>query len=527
MRPVLTLIWEQWRQNRWVFLRMCLLAGMLLAWIWLDRLNPLTAASEGTYTVIIKFFMLMASMVFAGLAFTWKEGRNSLQFRVPPRVLALPVRTPALATTLFFAKFLPVAAFVGLFALVAGRVALDDATALWKGIDDFHVDIMLTPTGVAMAAAAFLAIAWCPPGLRILAILLVFPALRWAPDVTRSASVYIYAVSVLLGAYIVALMGVCADRSGRWAHLYAGWAALGGGRKRPFRSPAHAQAWYETKTRTGHLPWAFLALFILFHASIMASWDGKDELISWMEDTSIMSTAGVAAVATVVLGLLIVAADCRDHVSGLSTFALTRPLATRRLARARLTAGSFSLLRTYLLALLICTCAVGAAFLITRDGHSLRHFLRELQEPPMLAMLILFIPAVSWSSLWLSAPLVATLAPPTAFLMFRILEHLNLAEYLLGALVPWALVTVLLTATAFTLAARRHLLTRRAVIPLLMAWLAGSALFVTCFWGVGFLNRRYLVSEETIVAVFTPIFALIALLPFATVPLSLHWFRHR
>ncbi len=523
---VIALIGEQWRQNRWPFLLISLLAAVPLAWIWLDRLDPLTAASDDTYAVLLRAFMVMASMVFMGLAFTWKEGPHSLQFRVPPRLFALPVRTPTLAFTLFSAKLLSFFAFVGLFALAAGHIAFDNPIALWQPVaafDLFRMQMLFTPTAAAMSAAAFLAIAWCPPALRILAILLVLPTLWWAPT-SLSGTLFCLPL-VLFISFGVALLGIHTDRRGSAGLVptrLAGLPLLDFGRKRPFRSPVHAQAWYDYKSRTRRLPWIFLALFVLLLLPLVPTEDLADPA-DWFDKEHMFVIAPVAAaLAALILGLLLSAMDYREHVSGLSSFTFTRPLKTRRLGAARLRAGAAAIAYTFGVIALMAGILLTCVLLGSQKERPRPEIMSILHPYVALPSLVLWI-ALCWSLIWLVPQLLLLVAlplEPALLQLYRLSQTHPNHEFRL--ILTYALLLLATWTTLVAILWRRRLITRRNVAAFFAAWASIVILFIGPMFYIVYDD-----PEGLEILAFTIIYALAPLLPFATVPLTLHWFRHR
>lgn len=520
--PVRALLWEQWRHIRWPMLAAFLFMMTVAAADWMLNVR----GSWDTPTELYQFTFIPVMLLFIIFVFVSQGDLNDLHVRFAPRLFALPVRISVLVNCVLLARL----AAIWLLAVVTQG----SACLLFRHVepalfDHWFLAVFVVPLFFAVITACFQSVLWWP-GLHVLlrvgVILGVYVAfILIGKHGLFEVNLLLFALLALL-AYSGTMVGVMHARRGGQAHRPK-WVESKlqhrTGRAKPFASAASAQVWFEWKTKGRYLPLAAGVLLPLVVGGFV--WyvgDGGRSATRTLATAPIWVVMGLAYCAPMgaaILGMLMPAIDYRHHASGFSTFAMTRPMHTRALGAARLKMGALSIVATYaLMALILCFMAGVPTFLGT-----LKFISTELEigaHTVAFAHLgIIVYAAICWILLWLGLPFAAG-----SVVAAVISETLSLSPSVRW----WSLSAVVACLTVFTfLAAYRHkLVSSVAVCVLAVAWAFMGAAIIIYAKALGIpIGSGDDWAVRGIAAAMA--LALLPLLPFATVPLTIHWFRHR
>ena len=216
---------------------------------------------------------------------------------------------------------------------------------------------------------------------------------------------------------------------------------------------------------------------------------------------------------------------------------MTRPLSTRKLAAARLRGGALGIGVLYILMTVIaCTAAGVLSFIAELHGLiPVEIYNLPLSATIIVAGLLIAHLAVCWTTLWLGPMLICA---------YVLLGSLGAAIFVLGQQFPFppsvfenpffehghilwlpAVGLMLLALWVFRAAYRRGFLTTRTLCMMAVAWPVisiGLVAYGVAVEAPGPGGDWVVPGTAAAVAL-----ALIPLLPLATVPLTMAWFRHR
>jgi hypothetical protein len=333
----------------------------------------------------------------------------------------------------------------------------------------------------------------------------------------------------------MALAGVASDRRGaRTPVLTMAVVRLRqrDGRERAFKTPGMAQGWFEWVTRGRIAPLVSLFIFITIFAvpALGIRRLGLANLFRLLGSEVWPAFAlGVAPPhAAMITGMLMIRTGHKESVSGLSAFALTRPVSTRGLAAARLRMGVTALGSMYLV-LALMSCAFGGM------GEFL-HRAGDMQGAEMGCIVTAHI-ALCWTLLWLALPLAITVASLAIILSlvcglaFHMADMQGAKDFFEhgGLVYCLAVATLFAAGWAFVRARRRGLVSVRCLCVLAVVWPLLGFVLRSIASEIGFpIPYGTWESWESIEGTATAMgLALLPLLPFATVALSIERARHR
>lgn len=512
--PLATILWGQWNKSRLALagLVLALLCGALTLAV-MDRygLRPNAGKTSDDFVVSVLFISLAALVSMVTLLLIHSDS-ETLHVSLPIRMLRLPVPTWKL-----------VAALLGYGAAVMGVVTLV-ATLIVKTV--IHTDFSWwLPLCLAIPAAAALQ-TWAlacgntNPKSAILLLAAMVGAGLWIARQEAAFTIIgrthpvivLLALSGPLGLfYLLALAGVAVNRHGGlpdWpaSLMFERRSVLAA---KPFRSPLHAQLWYEWRRFGWQLPLvvvAVLALYFLGMPLVVAVFKGSNVtgnsssegfsalfFVDWITSaqfvTTGLQTSGAVA-GVLVGGYLFMKAG---YWNSLSTHLMTRPLSTRALAWARLR----MVLVSTLLSLAILMAGLGLAVLVLKaTGQSLgiiENIEQGYERFPDAAILAFFwgiIFILMWSAVWsvnvgwlllvFGAAFLPTLLV-TAILEAAGALPLAGAPALVWEVCTWTSAAVLVAAALWAClrSSRRGLAGPRAKWVALFCWALYSSAFVT------------------------------------------------
>ena len=552
MNPaVRMLILERWRRTWWY-----------IAIMYAIFICAAVVACIHPTDIMIELFLGAAVMSLAGLGVgipfsNYEDGKVPLGFL--ERSYRLPVRTWVLVTVHIGYALATTGLLCVLFLVSCLTLFSADKTI---GLGTIGSTPLSTLWDVAMLGAAAVAVyavfqMWCWIACRAstyIGLPLVLTGtyativcafwLNWVLGLGDQPSTFFFA-SVAVLAFLTSLAIVRFDRRGGWSDVRARvnielfkWA----GRTKPFTSAAAALRWHEWR-RTGYiLPVvAVIGVVGLMLAPLHGSpvhdlLTGNGFTITRYDiQGAFVVLFYVPLGATACAGLLGFALRYKDWESGQMLFNLTRPVGTQALAAARIRTG----LRSVLLTLGFLLAAVGGLVLIDHVVRvheidliaSLAEGRVSLGGAVLAITLGLYFALVVWTVYWLSPPLATAfvlvngaIAVSAAVLIGTRGEFggRNPFDILWDTAIP-ALGLPLFVATVAGLATawRRKLLSRNAFVGSLCGLLACAA--------VGILVKEPSVAEAKGDIPVLTILALATLpwIPLASVPLVLHYQRHR
>jgi len=288
-------------------------------------------------------------------------------------------------------------------------------------------------------------------------------------------------------------------------------------RDEAFRSPDDAAIWFEWRRFGRYLPWAACIIALCCTPAIFLVDNGTDGIMGVYAGFLIFSAAG--------LGTYMTLRHHWDHTSGFNAFMFTLPVSTQRLASARLRMS----VRSVLVSLLV----VGVGFLVFVLPECLDYVLR-LRGPVGIPMMFLeFSPdafvvvtsilAALLMALWLPIPvfyaamgLLLIIGLLSTALELNGYDSHNAARMVIAGTITLASLGTVWCAY------------RSGSLPgsgwLKMLALSSAAACTFCAVHRDEFQRP---SELPLVLCLMAALVLFSTVPFASVPLSIKWYRHR
>lgn len=558
MRSFATLMWEQWRQT---WRGLALISGALFGyWAVLSLVRQLVflVFSNNASIALAAAFVPVAGAI--GLLFM-QESRSQIDFAYPRRMFWLPVHTYSLVAAQFLFKLIVLAVlavaagwicqteikptfvilpqvffFTGLAAALLGLVFLTCGYGGGTGIAIFIPAAAVSLIGFQPIYAAVyenFTIVMPPSALDLSRMglspeagqeLWVYPEIpAWAWWAGAGALAW-WAIISYLGARH-ARSEVPGDRIGRWVRMMTNVAYLDreGGK---FATPEAAHRWFEWRRVVYLYPWITLILGLLMVASLRGSVEEEEN--KFIVAFSLLAVA--PAIVAVLIGYSMTRPDPRYM-----WFVGGRPLTTATISRTRILVSIRAIATAYVLAFIAYAVA---SFVLFGNANPINALITDLQLITStygdrasglieLAGAIWIAFAVVWSLFWLgrSAGVVAWVSGLLSAAYFyltgsRVYDVVDSHVVSPIWIVFGGTLTVLLLCgfiAAYVIAVRRGLLSLK-LLPILAAILG-----LTC--GALYLFREVIGPEPPIAAI--SVWVLIPLLPFASVPATLAWQRHR
>ena len=513
--------------------------GVFCAWAYiLLQLRP--NANAGDAAGVTMAGIVLAYILGVFMLLYCQSDASDLRLNMPAYLLRLPVRTTGLVAlhmgyNLLFIAVLAIISSVLFHALFSGTYA---EAPFW------------VPLYIAVTVLACLqALAWCIGGtgmavaltafvLYILVNWLTFQFRDSMPDVLPYLN--LVTLSVVGFAFVAACVGVALHRRGAldFGELLGRiLPALRGRRasdQRPFASADQAMRWFDWRRQGRMLPFIAIPLSILTStvavARIGVSNVGEYPLRTLMAaygETVVLYFYISLVFSAMFLGALFFFQNFRLQTGPQRAFLFIRPVTTKALASARV-AGA---LRSVLVSMVPLAIA-GAVAIVLAAWSTVAGGLSGFVDQHMgiggtvIALLSLIgIFAMVWCVQWFGAmvALFALWLVSTIFVevldVFYPVNRVSYALWLTGA------IAIAGCAYLFYKAHQLGLLDRKSVRIGLIAWPLLAAGFLTrLIWGHLIDGQPYdftYLSQTVFVAAALPI------APFATVPLIMHWARHR
>ena len=424
--------WEVGRQHRWGLVAVAAYAFALTAMWFLDAAWAQPVDDPGVGRFVGTVAVPLSAAVFYLLAlfsFGFAGDLTARQSMYPARLFTLPVTTAALA------------GWPMLYGTVSMTVlGLAARLAAWPG--GFEVPLWAVLFG-AVVMAWMQALTWTAypiRGLRVVAavgwltVMDVVSVIAIELEPAESLMAVILAPQLPL-AYFAARRAVSRARRGdvpewRGAAVTLAWAtdALRN-RRRPFATPAEAQAWSEWRQHGWSLP-VWVAVVLPF-ASMLLFIDGDAPAFVFITLVVMLLTPPVmAAFVGVTLGR---ASDRGSHAYGVSPFLATRPLTSAALIAAKLRVA----LLTTLAAWLLVGVAVGLALGLSDAWPAVVDRARQARDiigAPRVAIIalltLMMLVAATWKRLVLGMYVGLSGRP------WLVRPHLGVTLALLVAVIP-------------------------------------------------------------------------------------------
>jgi hypothetical protein len=526
MRSIpLAMTWEMLRHRCWTLLAAALGANAL-AVVLFTALRHDGAVDPGDQSQIVMHMVLVQMNIFMfGAAVFEVQGS-------PSRLYAFPVSTSRLVAW----HLIPAMAAVSLESIVS--------TILLNAVFDLRWPLWGPALFAAVAVAAVRAAQWLTEksGWLVCALTFVaavlgiwfnsrygatfsFPRHFWA--VVTPCEVLTMLTMALL-AYSIAVLAVARNRCGQspcslgiiaWLERAFDSAPEVG---LPFRTPAHAQLWFEWQRKGWAMPVSVVfGLFMGLGIWLVLNRDMKQLLSGFVVGGGLLSLVGFLG------GVIMGNCGPSDSESQLGHFLATRPMSSTDMAR--------TILKTAAKSVLIAWVIWAAPFLALNAILLAIHGIPELALPRELGWW--YFPATllgAWTAVSLLTPLglagrrglVATLwfGLLALFIGLSMFSKYALSpqaqdHFVYGVAVACGVVFVLGTAWAFVAARRRSLIGSPTLYVAASVWGALSTLVI-----LGWVPHP---AEPIAAYVFVAGVLALAVAPLATAPLALAWNRNR
>lgn len=305
----------------------------------------------------------------------------------------------------------------------------------------------------------------------------------------------------------------------------------------PFKSPRAAQRWFERRRTRAYLPVFSGIIIVTITLSILlpdyrgriagAQIEGTGQIMSVLaRDLTFVALYGIALAAFIVGGILFFR-NYRLQSEVRRSFLFLRPASTRNLAQARLLAIARSVGITFAFFAVFALVSL----IVQVNNDLVTEYTYKIEQHGWASLLtfsalaVMGMAVVVWAVLWIENIFFA-FALGTAYLGVVDLvlgrgpspAHDN--AYWIGAILATVLVAALLYQTR-----RRDLMSRSTFAATLLAFpLLAGVTFMFDNWQAIVWSGDYYDIGWSITVLTLP---LLAALPIATVPLTMHWARHR
>jgi hypothetical protein len=538
--PAFAIAWQLWRRHRYgAIASLATLIAMIATYPWI--ISPDCSQSF----VIVSVFPSFGVIGFFLNALLYVEDVGSMTSGYPRRTFTLPVRTRTLVFwPMLYASSVAALLWVAIAGLVYRR-------------SGFEIPVLWPALGMGVTMAWLQAFSWMPfrfGWVGVVAAVLGIGALGglafWlfvAREVPASAFAALLAV-YMVAAYATAVAALASDRRGDTWRLWPGWLRFSMGpdlarrARRPFRSPAEAQFWYEWRCHGLGLPVA-VAGFLLFYLALglyTARGAGSGGYSAFATTALFLPVFMACSVGGATTRLAPAWVRDRDPIR----FVAIRPMASGGLVAAKFRMATWSVLLAWAVSLVPVLLLVVAA----RLGGSSEDPWQALttrypgwRADAIVALGAVVLPALAWAQMTGFFPIGLTgrkwIETAIAFAFTGLLMAFGAVVVWLPthpddqprvlAAVPWLVgadvaLKAVVAAWAYPVALRRGLIRGRQVVNILAAWVV----MTSC--AVGFaalLIPDWLPVSKPVVLL--GVAAFVPLTRFALAPLALDWNRHR
>jgi hypothetical protein len=534
----LTLFEDFWRRGRWGFLLAFFGVTALMLLVYGALWNEAGGQLPGdTANVNLHVAFSMAFGFASIMAAFYAQGKLSRFF---PH--------PISAARLVASQMIPAIVVVALLYL-AGAVFLntvvDAGWPLWGPALFF-----------AAAAACVQAAVWLTEGSLVLQTLacigITIPLTIWFArrygafvfgdwnvmwGVPTAGEIAVLATLTAVG-YLAAVWGVARQRRGATFEIdalvtaAAEWLTAAGGRAERISSPAAAAAWYEWRQKHAAIPVVIMGAVVLL-ALAMRTFGFIDSREMLEDGLLALPLTILAFILPLLFGFLLGNCGTSQQPHNMRHLLATSPLTSQALANSLLSTGAIMLVSVWLVWVLGLAAGIGLCFKL--DGAAelagmLDASLTGYWHFPLFACLAL--PA-GWAFLGCLLTLTSAgrpklivgfflgVAVPT--MLFMLVAKSLAPEYKARFYEAGVGMTGLLAIGAFAFfgiwTRRNRLVTERTTWLVVAGWLALGGAYVVLCLALGLTYIGWLIHVAGICA--------LAAMPFVSVPLAVHWNRHR
>jgi hypothetical protein len=363
-------------------------------------------------------------------------------------------------------------------------------------------------------------------------------------------SIIRYCAAVLALGLALSTAVIHLRRTGRWdPQKLLPRRARTAGRDRtlpPFESAFAAQRWFEIRRMQSHFAFTFLCVAVLYGLAVgFPRWTTErfmeeytaTERLYWAIGQFGMSLPFIFIVTAFLVGGQLAIQTYRLEFTPISAFFYLRPMSSGDLARARIqgTLRGLGMPFIVMVALTLALCS----FWLLIDKENPSTLLTDRWGPAQLAGILALIfagvAAAGWAAYWTINVFAAAVLYVGYFLILALMAEIGLTggdtggfegvaleNWFRGAFVGGGLIMCALPA----LAVRFGLLTlRQLAVPVVFAIAFGTSFWFATYWDDIWSTHDIAWSLRDFPQY--ALFALFILLPMSTIPLTLHWARHR
>ena len=455
---------------------------------------------------------------------------SNLRAQIPVYAYRLPLKTSALVFWRMLYNLTAIAIFWGTLIFSVYYVEFGQRNAVVYG--DFLPDFIW---GGLLIFVLIQTACWFVSNYKILYIaipilwVLMFGVWDIGEDILSKMTflpLYGWFLVSLPIAYVLSVIGVHSRRHGL-ASLSSVFAITISNRVQSrsgeFTSPQQAQRWFESRRLGRILPVAALISTTIIWVAIGTFRRSGFATVSMEGIIGFTVLIGVygTIVGAVVSGGVFFSKNHCTQTNPNSSFFFNRPMSCRDLAVARFAAVGKSILFVA-----VVICAIGSLALLDDFGHGIGNFMEATVAVSDVVM-VLMIPAgflaLVWSLMWFGNMLYALVGVTFCVYLWGMLELIFGARWVTtGDENMFMLVGVILWTTMVVLLHKAH---KRGLLDGRLLGV-GLAFLTPIAAGIA-LNSNWI--DREVISGTTASLALLPLVlaPLATVPLTMHWARHR
>ena len=550
-KPVRALLWQQWRQCRWLMLLafavwfvfplydslMAYMSGFMRRDMYDGELLSFLRLGRAGQSFLVLFFVL--SGYTAMTRFNVGDIRTAAS-HFPRRYYLLPVRTNILVRCEFFGRLSSVA-FLGLAMILIHVLIYGGPGWLWV-VPLFFVALCACMMGVSWFLRSFGIV------INVVAFGVAFAVFAWTAVSLKAPQYVVIALHILLVpvllavSYTIARIGVAYDRRGESGGMLSGLSSdekTTGGRVKPFASAESAQLWYELKRIGKPIPvytlFCAVGMLFLLYFVVTFTISRTNDLFGTMAVPALLSGLFLA---TFIVGSGRAERDLRESGGKRNSFMSLRPMSTPAMADARFKAGAYGILLTSTVVLIFSFSNSYFAEMFFVPGHGMI----ELVFFSVLGILII-TEILLWGVLWIGTWISLLWLIVGCVISGGAAAGFDDVDRLLWPLIP------LLTVPVFFAAWYRGLISLSRILAVSAAWMVIFGFLMIANQGDGsepkmhfvhFLLRDLFGFKGDPIKFFlwnilevkeNPIklacFCMLPFISFASLPLEMDWLRHR
>ena len=512
------LMWEEWRRTRTVTVTILLLLSSMSVLVW-----SLEVRKNGRLAAVCSGLIVFGLLIHLLLS---QSTRSSVDASIPNRRFRLPMSSFELTFWPFIYRLAVITLATGFVSIISRLVTPDfpvfaPLCFFWLILSALHTLFYTSPLLGRWLTGFSLFLLW-------LGTVFLKSGYR-GPGSHYPRTDFVCMGAAVAAALVVTTAAIRKMRTGGWD--FAGVRRALSSRQSqaaladvviaqpPFRSAARAQRWFEwrsiSKSLTIVLAFMTLAFIVTIGASVAFDFDTHYTIDPSLIFTMLLCNSAAA-------GLWAFANQSARARRNSSMFVQTRPVSDFRLARGKLESAVVIILVNLVVVALMVLAMTLAVGLVRYNQEWTKVFDVEWQLRYMLLLSAGIL--LSWIVYWRGAFVAAVFIPVSVFAN-NAPRYFERWVYTDGLLKPAATALILLSmvvlAIPFLRAYRERLLSHHGLLALAVAWAAMTAIASTLFLYVfpGFNTAG--------ACAINALLALLALTPFAKVPLKISHARHQ